>query len=521
MKKFIAFLLCAVMILGAFSGCGEKEEGGVGKVETFSVGYGKADISPTESVPLRGYGDAMERFSEGILEPLYVTCVAFADPDGKVLLLLSTDITNSADAMTHAARDLISQETGIPKSHILFTASHSHSAPDYSQSVPTITNWISLFIERSLEAAKAAVADIAPATGMETGFARVDKTNTVRHYLLTDGNYQVKSVGTVSKDKLVGHYSKVDNLLQVVRFTREGDTPDVILVNWAGHPMGVNDDALYKLAGPNYPGILRTTLEEHYNCQVSFVLSGSGNVNNGSQIKSDIKQKSYVELGQNLAAEVINILDNTATPGKLDKIYLSENIFVTKGKDGYDHEVPLYAFSVGDWACVTAPFEIFDTNAMAVRDASKFKMTFYAACANESHGYLPTPPSYSWEITYEAQITKYPAGTSELVQDQLIGQLDEIFALSGNEIVDKGEGYNTPEFVPTSDGTIYTNPVPGDTSKCTAVKNGFYSVNLLVGANSFKTMLCIDQATAEKVLSASTMELLLNEQNVIVDVIPK
>ena len=521
MKKWIACFLCLVMTLGLLAGCGssegEAEATTPAKIEAFSVGYGKANISPTESVPLRGYGDAMERFSTGNLEPMYATCVAFADTEGEIVLLISTDITNSADTLTHDSRELIEAATGVPKSHILFTASHSHSAPDYSKNVPSISNWMNLFKERAVEAAKAALADLAPATAMETGFNRVDNTNTVRHYLLTDGSYQGRAVGAVSKDKLVGHYSKVDNLLQVVRFTREGDKRPIILVNWCGHPMGVGD-ALYTLAGPNYPGILRQTLEEQYGCDVSFVLSGSGNVNNGSQISSDIKQEDYVDLGRNLAAEVSNILENLATPSKLDKIQFSENLWVTPGKDGMNKTVPLYAFSIGDWACVTAPFEIFDTNAMAVRDASKFKMTFYASCANESHGYLPTPPSFSFDITYEAEITKYPMGTAELVQEQLIGQLDEIFAASGNEIVDKGEGYNTPEFVPSSDGTIYRNPAPGDTNNITPVKNGFYAVNLMAGTK-FKTMLCIDEATAQAVVAETEMELLLNEQSVVVGVV--
>lgn len=520
MKKLIAFFLCAVMILGAFSGCGAKEEAdGSGKIETFSVGYAKADITPTESVPLRGYGDAMERFSEGTLEPMYATCVAFGDADGTVVLLISHDLTNSPDTLINPLRDAIAEATGIPRSNILFTASHSHSAPDYSQSVPTIATYLTFFHERVLEGAKAAVADLAPAT-METGFSRMDNLNTVRHYLLSDGKYQGRAVGTLPKDKLVGHYSKVDNLLQVVKFSREGEKKDVILVNWAGHPMGAGD-AKYKLAGPNYPGILRMTLEAQYDCEVSFVLSGSGNVNNGSQIHGEVVQSDYVDLGKRLAAGVSEILENGLSAGKADKIYLSENLWNAKNLSGYDQQLPLYAFTVGDWACVTAPFEIFDTNAMAVRDASKFKMTFYASCANESYGYLPTPPSYGWEITYEAEITKFPSGTAELLQEQLIGQLDQIFAATGNEIVDKGEGYNTPEFVPTSDGTIYTNPAPGDMSKARAVNNGFYALTLLVGTNSFKTMLCIDQATAEKVMAATTMELLLNEQNVIVDVIAK
>ena len=514
MKKIIALLLCVLLTLGIFAGCGSSEKTPEQKISIFSVGYAKADITPTESVPLRGYGDAMERFSEGYLEPMYATCVAFADAEGTKVLLISTDLTNSANEMTQKAREMIAEATGIPFSNILFTASHSHSAPDYSQNVPTITTYITYFQEQVLQGAKDAIANLAPAT-METGFTRVDRANTVRHYLLTDGTYQGRAVGTLSKDKLVGHATKVDNLLQVVKFTRK-DAKDVILVNWCGHPMGV-EDSIYKMAGPNYPGIIRQTLEDQYDCEVSFVLSGSGNVNNGSQIKGEVDQKTYVDHGQRLAGEVANVLETGLTPGKVGKIHLSENLWSTMNKSGFQQQLPLYAFSIGDWACVTAPFEIFDTNAMAVRDASKFKMTFYASCANESYGYLPTPPSYSYDVTYEAEITKFPQGTAELLQEQLIGQLDQIFTESGNEIVDKGEGYNTPEFVPSSDGTIYINPAAGDMSKINAVANGFYAITLIKGTEA-KTMLCIDQATAEAVMAESQMELLLNESNVIVGV---
>ena len=515
MKKILSLLLCAVLVLSLFVGCGASEKkDGEKKIESFSVGYAKADITPTDSVPLRGYGDAMERFSEGFLEPLYATCVAFADTDGTKVLLISTDMTNSANEMTQKAREMISEATGVPFSHIYFTASHSHSAPDYSQNVPSISTFITYFQEQVVQGAKDALADLSPAT-METGFTRVDRANTVRHYLLANGKYQGRAVGTLPKDQLIGHATKVDNLLQVVKFTRESDT-DVILVNWCGHPMGV-EDTIYKMAGPNYPGIIRQTLEAKYDCEVSFVLSGSGNVNNGSQIKGEVDQNSYVDLGERLAGEVSNVIETGLTPGKLDKIYVSENLWNAMNLKGFEQALPLYAFSIGDWACVTAPFEIFDTNAMAVRDASKFKMTFYASCANESYGYLPTPASYGWEITYEAQITKFPAGTAEALQEQLIKQLDDIFTQSGNEVVDKGEGYITPEFVPSSDGTIYTNLTPCDMSQIRAVSNGFYAIVLVKGTET-KNMLCIDEATAQAVMAQTQMELLLNESNVIVGI---
>lgn len=520
MKKTIVLVMCAVMLLCVFTGCGG-EQAQQPQADTFCVGYAKADITPVDPVSLGGYGDEETRISKGFLEPSYATCVAFSDAGGEKLLLISIDLSGCRQDIFDVMRETISQETGIPVSHVLFTASHSHSSPYTASASRTgVTDYIALLFERIPGGAKAALEDLAPAT-METGFQRVDRLNTVRHYLLSDGSYQGRAVGTLTKDQLIGHYGAVDNLLQVVKFTREGEKKPVVLVNWAGHPTGMKGENYY-YASPNYAGAMRTELETKYDCLVSFVLSGSGNVNNGSQFSNelDFEGGEYKKLGQLLAGYVGQVLEGKLTAGKADDIIVSENLFVTPNKKGEDQEVPLYAFCVGDWACVTAPFEIFDTNAMAVRDASQFKMTFYASCSNRAMGYLPTPPSFDWEITYEAEITKFPKGMAEMVQAQLIGQLDAIFAQSGNEAAEKPEGYVTPEFVPRSDDVVYQNPAPGEFSQCHEVKNGFYALILLKNGH-MQNVLCIDRETAEKVVAQASMKLVFNEQNVIVDVIPQ
>ena len=42
-----------------------------------SVGFGRADITPMERVPLAGYGNTSRRISTTVLDPLYATCAAF------------------------------------------------------------------------------------------------------------------------------------------------------------------------------------------------------------------------------------------------------------------------------------------------------------------------------------------------------------------------------------------------------------------------------------------------------------
>ena len=382
MKKLISLCLCVMLMLGLFSGCngGAKEEQPADTAPV-SAGFAKVDISPRESVSLEGYGDHDTRFSTGMLEPLYATAVAFSDIYGEKMVFIAHDLLGSPASVFADARKKVSEATGLPVSRILFTASHSHSSPYLSGTTSGNVKYVSDIKEQFVDVAVAALADLSPVSAMRTGFTRVENANVVRHYLLSDGSYQGRNMGAVPKEDIIGHYSSPDNLLQVAEFAREGKK-SVVLVNWQGHPMGPGDGQ-YDMYGPNYPGPLRRVLEEKYNCEVSFVLGGSGNMNNNSQIPGELDHSTYVELGTKLAEAAYDLLQNNMTVGVLDRIRLEENLFVTPDKIGVEVEVPLYAFSVGDWACVTTPFEIFDTNAKAVRDASKFPMTFYATCAND------------------------------------------------------------------------------------------------------------------------------------------
>ena len=514
MKRIICMLLSVLLAVSLLAGCGgDGGEGGGTATDgefagTFSVGYGKADISPEYSVYLRGYGEPpAERMSTGVAERLYATCVAITDAKGNSALLISLDLLNADKGVVQPLRNQLSEKTGVPFDHIMVCCSHNHSGPDISDTV-----YRGLLTERVIEATEQAMACRKPAT-METAFCRPEGFNFVRHYLLIDGTFMGEAVGTVPRDQIYGHYGKADNLLQLVRFNREGDKP-VVLMNWQGHPRNSEPNS-HTTATPNYAGIMRSTVEEGLDCYGSFFLSGSGNLNNNSQISAEVIHKDYIELGKALGQEAIAAAANFK-PANTGDIQVAGSFLDISGKEAAAG-VPLYALSVGDLAFAFAPFEIFDTNAMAVKDTSDFKMTFYSSCSNESHSYLPTDPSFRWVRHYEVRVTKYPQGTAQAVQNILTSLLDKCFAASGNEIAEKEEGYITPEFAPVSDGVEYINPSAGDTAAYTQVENGFCQVVLLEGGR-LKTILALNAEVAAEVLKQSSMKLLFNEQNVVVGV---
>lgn len=512
MKKALSLILCIILSMSLFVACeSPTDDTAVEANGQFSVGYGVADISPKESVMLGGFGDHEERYSNKVTEPLAVTCIAVTGEDGETVLVMAYDLSNSYDVWTKPTREAVSEATGVPFDHIMITCSHTHSGP-YIKAYPIYQEEVK---NQSIAAATQAMADRAPAT-ISGSYTRVEeKVNCNRHYLLADGTYMGEGVGAVPKDQLIGHFTNPDNLLQVIKFVRE-DKKDIVMMNWQAHYLGSKLD--YNACTSDYPGVMRATVEKALDCHSIFILSASGNMNSWSQFANEMKFKYHTELGQFLGNKVVDLNDKLQ-PMNIGDVQITEVMQPCRSisKKGEMIEIPIYALSFGDFGMVFAPYEMFDTNAMAVRDNSPFPMTMVASCSNESHSYIPTPPSWDWEAKYEVRITKFEKGTAEELEQKFVDMLTEQFNAAGYTPVEKSEGYITPEYVPVTDGITYINPAAGDTTAYNAVANGFYQLYLLNGT-TLKPMLTKDPAIAEEILKLDTVKLIFDASNVIVGI---
>jgi hypothetical protein len=507
MKRILAMIICVCVLLGLCA-CGGSETDNE-KIESFSVGFAKADITPDGSVPLRGGYD--ERFSNQVMDRLMATCVAFADTEGNKLLWFAIDIGVCPGKIIEPVRKRISEETGVPFSHVMFSADHTHSAPNNSKTAnPSIADANRKLSDNCLQAAKEALADLKPAQMYGT-FTRPEGLNYVRHYVMTDGTYKAKDVGLHSQKEIYGHMWKADNLFQMVKFVREGGK-DVVLVNWQSHYWGATKINNYGISADFY-GVLRNELEAAMDCHVSFILGGSGNLAASSYIAGETAAKDYIEHGKLLAAEALKVKD-TFQPLETGTIILKEHMYVAEGTL---KENPLYTFGFGDFGAALAPFEIFDNHARGVREASMYKYTFYASCSNDSSGYLPNEASFNY-YCYEAGDTKYPKGTGEAIQAKLTEMINDCFNQSAQTVKERPEGYVTAPFEPYTDDVEYINPHLGDTSKLVQTANGHYPL-MLATDNSIKNLVIDNLELAEKIINTPTMKLLFDDRNIVVGIV--
>ena len=507
MKKWISLLLVVILALGLCA-CGSET---AKNPEHFSVGYAKTDITPGGSVPLAGTGNYDKRLSNQVMDKLYAVCIAFADTQGNRVLLFTLDMLNSYENVIYPLRERIAEETGVPYSNVLFTASHTHSGTAQDlDGVGTVAAANIEFMDKCAQAAKDALADLKPAE-MFGSFTRPEGLNYVRHYVMKDGTYLGKSVGSFTTDQINGHVHKADNLLQLVKFVREGGK-DVVLINWQAHYWGatkMNDCGI----SADYPGILRSELESRQDCNAAFVLGGSGNLQSYSYIPGETLAASYVEHGKLLADAAEKAFDSFQ-PLETGNIVLQENLYVAEGAI---QEIPLYAFGFGDFGMVTVPFEIFDTHAREVREASKYPYTFYATCANDRCGYLPDEASFDY-VTYEAGTTEYPKGMGETIRDVMTEMINTCFATSGQTEKSHPEGYLATPFEPYTDNVYYLNTNVGDTSVLTQSAQDLYPLVLIAG-ESRKRLVVDNRELAEQIVNTEMMKLLFDERNVVVGIV--
>lgn len=415
-KKLICLLLCSVMTIAIFTGC--SDAGG------FRVGYGRVDVTPTESVPLAGMGSSWEpRRSDEVLNKLYVTCIAFTDEADKTVLMYHMDILNTYDSIYAWIPD-IAQATEVPEGNIILAATHNHSGPSINnKEVEYMSEYRAMFKQALIDAGLAALKDRKTAEMHITSSNPVN-LNFVRHYVRADGTVHGEGGNADEAHKYIGHTVDVDDQLQLIKFTRKGGK-DVLLMNFQGHPMG---HAEYRYAILSDVDVIRQKVEAELDCQFAYFLGASGNVNSTSPIPEEQRTTDYVSHGNAVAQEAITAAANF-TKVNLGNIQLLTEEVLASRKDGGGSLIPATVFSIGDVAFLSAGFEMFCESGQAIKEASPFKMTFVATCSNGDFKYMPTLATYKYVAYETGTATWHVKGTAEELEETYKTLLNELKTL--------------------------------------------------------------------------------------------
>lgn len=417
-KKLLCLLLCMVMTAALFVGCAPSEGGDTTPKanHVLQAGYGRVDVTPEGSMPLAGLA---ARNSDGVLDPLYITCVALKDEAGNTFLLYHTDFLKAFSALTYN-KTVVSKKTGVPMENIVVAGTHNHSAPHVDDpNSALIPDYQKLCKDAMIDSATTAIADLKPATMYITS-KKCENMTFVRHFVRKNGTIHGSGGSAGEAASYVGYASEVDDNMELIKFVREGGK-DILLMNWQGHPRGHSD------ADASYTGVnrknkilsdvhhIRTTVEEGLDCHFAFFLGASGNVNNLTRIKEHMLTYEYIghntKLGE-LAIEAAADFKEAKT-GTLKKVTTKVTAEYKAG--GTTNDIPISVVSIGETvAFVIAPYEMFSESSLELKEASNFDMTYIVTCADSHFGYMPTLPTFDYDVeAYEVGATEYMPGTAE------------------------------------------------------------------------------------------------------------
>jgi neutral ceramidase len=96
--------------------------------ETLRVGVAETQITPPNGFPVAGYYH--ERLATGTHDPLKAKAIVWRGTHEQAALVVC-DLTGIAVDLSTEVRRRAAMKTGIPASHIVVAATHSHTAPDY------------------------------------------------------------------------------------------------------------------------------------------------------------------------------------------------------------------------------------------------------------------------------------------------------------------------------------------------------------------------------------------------------
>ena len=241
------------------------------------AGFARVDITPPQGVPMAGY--TFLRRAEGVRDPLELNALAVSD-GAHTAVLLAADVLDLQD--NDYARDLrrrIAAAAGVPFEAVYFHCTHTHLSPALGKADPHGETsfdgdpaYSETFIEKACAAAKAAVADLAPAT-LAVGRAEARRISFIRRFRMKDGS--IRTNPGVGNPDIAAPVGEVDESVQVVRFRREGKD-EIVAVNFGTHPDTIGGSSI----SADWPGMARRQLEKAIDGVSCIVFNGAlGDVN--------------------------------------------------------------------------------------------------------------------------------------------------------------------------------------------------------------------------------------------------
>jgi len=412
------------------------------------AGYGRADITADDPIPMGGYGDPLNRQSQGVLLPLYATCIALTDFEATNVLLYTIDHLCTNQQWLFDLRTSISETSGVPAENIMLSATHTHAGPDVRNTITQEHPYYEFFKAKLKEAAVLAMEDREEST-VYYGSTAVENLNFVRHYIMADGFIAGDNFGN-HKVPAVKNHHKADPEVQMIRFVRR-NKKDILMMNFQVHPK-LTSTASTKYGRENrymqssdVVGGIRGYFDNNTDLLPAYFQGAAGNLNPCEPYlpspPESYKRKSAESYGEAFGSALTEAMASLKEMTVPPILKLKKMIFEAEAKNSINKremelikklEMELNAITLGNIGMVTAPYEMFDTNGLHIKKNSPFDITFVITYANGRYGYIASEDTWDYKtadgsIPFEiGGLGLVVRGTGEKLADAMLSMLREL-----------------------------------------------------------------------------------------------
>ncbi len=439
------------------SGLAKPQTGaGVKAATDVRVGAAAVSLKSDESMPLAGYLE--NRFTKEQEGELRAVAVVVEKPGAGKVAIVACDVLWVTRAIVDAAAAEIERTTGVPASHVLVNATHSHHAPGTApahafDSSEKFADEMRRGIVKSVQDANARLTEA-------SFFFKLGEEQTVganSRLLLRDANVSWLNPMGEAGD-FVQPTGPFDPQLPVLDFRAPDGRTLALIYNHSTHTIGTRSGRDVRSA--SFYGLAAQELERELGGVVNFLEGASGSTHNvrGVPVPVAIERLKRAVLDARAGAEPrpvtrvaaikrpftyrVRQFDETVEAAKVDRYtaaYAKSSaarigeIFATARRDlkphqGEERTTWLQVIVIGDVAIVGVPAEYFTALGLDIKRRSPFPNTFIAELANDWIGYLPDREGHrlGGYQTWTGLHSYAEAGTGERVADEAVKMLEEL-----------------------------------------------------------------------------------------------
>jgi hypothetical protein len=435
------------------------------------LGTAAVKITPPLGIPLAGYYSP--RGSDGVLEDLYAKVAVLDDGQTRVALVVCDLITVPRHTVIEARR-LIERQTQLPGSHVMISATHTHTGPVLTRESARdeldsggndlVKKYTAELPAKIAQGVAEACQRLVPVRA-SCARGHEDRLAFTRRFWMKDG-----TVGWnpgKHNPNTIRPISPIDPEIGVVYFETTDAKPALTYVNYAMHADTTGGLKFW----PDFPGVLARRLGEVKGAEMLTIFANGtcGNLNHVNVQWSDRQHgpEEAIRLGTILAGDVLKtymdlqpaadttlqvrseVVSLPLAPVTEQEIAAAKEI-VKRGpqakfleqvqaykaldvaaRKGQPWEAEVQVMSLGrDLAWVALSGEVFVELGLSIKAASPFQQTHVVELANGSFGYIPNRSAYA-EGNYEVVSARCAEGSGEMLVTAAIRMLAELAPAAG------------------------------------------------------------------------------------------